>query len=840
MIPAKELYRRAQEFRADYVERAVADATISRERYAGLFDEQQHPRDHGKFATKEGGKGTAQKATQDTPPAAQKAQKAESKSAGMDMLVASVDTLTDDQIKDTYRGVSDGSTREDALVRAALYTAWENRHGEESATATFDSLDGLGGPKPEEPAAPKPFKAQGVAGGQMGLFDAEPSGQKSLFNVVKPAKKGKAKPASRDDLLAGISGKLKAHLKDKETVSQADLSTKFQGESLDGQKSLFRRTGQVERYDLQAGISGKLVERYDMRGQRDLFTGGERRSSKVQGKLKWVTIGGHAEGGKQHVGGNAVQIDGNGTIVGGNVPKEWQGTHISKAGKKDTTPKRGSPVEVATKKLGNRWYSMATLPDGTNVTRSHEDKDEATKRAGKDIDAAGHHVAGDGAPPITAKDVLKNTVDDTTNRAAEDATEIARGIPQIQPQPATAQLPNAPPALVNPLPQSADTRKPRTTGLTAAPAPGSPGLMRVADLKRSPERFQYKLNVDANGVTTQFKDVKFNPELAGSLAVWQDPKSGETFVVNGHHRHELAERSGFDGEMMVYHMDAANEQEARAKGALMNIAGGNGTAVDAAKYFRESGQSPDSLKEDGVSLTAGLTQDAIALAKLSPALFTPLTHGIYRQGRALAIAKHLEDHAAQEELDRIIDQKEDRQPRPVSDHVVEEMGRQMALSARIAAGPQQSKLPGMETTGPKSRSTLAERAEISSAIRRGMTGRLNKFKAVSNSKAAETLGSHNTIDASANRDEANRITGDLDVFDRESVYRGPISDLLNTAAEELANEPSRKNEIIERVAKEVSRYRPGVSGDDSGGDEGGEPGSGERYKPAPGQRDFFR
>jgi hypothetical protein len=59
----------------------------------------------------------------------------------METLVATVETLNDDQIKDSYRGVRDGITREDALVRAALYTAWENRHGGESAETTFDGLD---------------------------------------------------------------------------------------------------------------------------------------------------------------------------------------------------------------------------------------------------------------------------------------------------------------------------------------------------------------------------------------------------------------------------------------------------------------------------------------------------------------------------------------------------------------------------------------------------------------------------------------------------------------------------------------------------------------------------
>jgi hypothetical protein len=371
--------------------------------------------------------------------------------------------------------------------------------------------------------------------------------------------------------------------------------------------------------------------------------------------------------------------------------------------------------------------------------------------------------------------------------------------------------------------------------------PGTIGVMKAADLSRDAKRFQYKLNVDAKGVTSQFKDVKYNPELAGQMAVWTDPETDETFVINGHHRHELAERSGFLGDMAVYHLDATNENEARAKGALINIAGGQGTAIDAAKYFRESGATPEELQADGVSLTKGKTQDALALRKLSPVLFEALALGIYRQGRALAITAHLDDHADQEQIDQMIEKREAKGGPAISDNVVGEMARQMALSARIAGGPQQSRLPGMEGTQDDSRSTLVEKAEITSNIRRGMTGRLNKFKAVSNARAAETLAGHNTIDAAANREEARTIATDLDTFDRESVYRGPISDILNQAAKEMANEPHRKTEIIGAAQSAISRHLGAVPEMDAGAEEGGAPGSGQGgwEGPAPGQRAFF-
>ena len=59
----------------------------------------------------------------------------------MNTLIETVETLTDSQIKMAYRSVQNEATRDAALVRAALYTAWENRHGNESAEKVFDALD---------------------------------------------------------------------------------------------------------------------------------------------------------------------------------------------------------------------------------------------------------------------------------------------------------------------------------------------------------------------------------------------------------------------------------------------------------------------------------------------------------------------------------------------------------------------------------------------------------------------------------------------------------------------------------------------------------------------------
>lgn len=104
------------------------------------------------------------------------------------------------------------------------------------------------------------------------------------------------------------------------------------------------------------------------------------------------------------------------------------------------------------------------------------------------------------------------------------------------------------------------------------------------------------------GVTKELKGVAaWNPILAGIVTAWHDPQDGQSYVINGHHRAELAHRAigkplselmpgmehdpafddgngNYNGAMQVMYLDAADAQSARAMGALSNIAEGRGTA----------------------------------------------------------------------------------------------------------------------------------------------------------------------------------------------------------------------------------------------------------------------
>lgn len=121
-------------------------------------------------------------------------------------------------------------------------------------------------------------------------------------------------------------------------------------------------------------------------------------------------------------------------------------------------------------------------------------------------------------------------------------------------------------------------------------------LISVDELAADPNRFQYKVSniVDREtGTSAELKEVRrFRPEFAGQILVWRDPKDGTNYVVNGHHRFELAKRSGYKGGIPAFFIDARNDQEARAVGALANIAEGRGTAHRRRQVYARIGSGP--------------------------------------------------------------------------------------------------------------------------------------------------------------------------------------------------------------------------------------------------------
>lgn len=319
----------------------------------------------------------------------------------------------------------------------------------------------------------------------------------------------------------------------------------------------------------------------------------------------------------------------------------------------------------------------------------------------------------------------------------------------------------------------------------------------TSSLKIDPKRFQYKVKgIGDKGVGKELKGTNvWNPELGGVLLVWRDPETDTDYVVNGHHRHELAARTG-TGEVNVRYIDAPDAKQARATGALANIAEGRGTALDAAKYLRDSDRDIDHLRDAGVSMSGAIASDAVELTKLSDKAFQAVTNGIIEEPKAVAVAKFLPDHKLQDKLfKKLQDREEDGKDWTIRE--IEQAAKKMARAGKVTQ-------QGTDLFGDfeSEESTFDQEVEIESYISKQLSQEANDFGAVANTRRAERVSeAGNTLAVEENerrRDTAREHAAD---FERESGLRGEVSTAIREFAAELSKAKNRKTrDTIKREA----------------------------------------
>jgi hypothetical protein len=321
-----------------------------------------------------------------------------------------------------------------------------------------------------------------------------------------------------------------------------------------------------------------------------------------------------------------------------------------------------------------------------------------------------------------------------------------------------------------------------------APSPKDVHTVPTGSLKTDAKRFQYKVkDIGEDGVTGELKGVgKWNPELAGALLVWRDPENGQDYVVNGHHRHELANRLGAD-EMNVRYIDAPNAKEARARGALANIAEGRGSAIDAAKYLRDSGQDVEHLRAAGISLAGKVANDATILKNLADKPFQMVTQGTLDEGKAIAVAKHLKDHALQNALFKKLEAREE-EGKDWSNREIETAAKKMNNAGKYVE-------QGQDLFGffEDEKSTFDQEVELESHVGRLLAMEANDYQAVSNQRRADRVAdAGNTLAVDENAKRAKTAADNAATFEREAGLRGPISAAIKEHAAELAAAKTKK------------------------------------------------
>lgn len=340
-----------------------------------------------------------------------------------------------------------------------------------------------------------------------------------------------------------------------------------------------------------------------------------------------------------------------------------------------------------------------------------------------------------------------------------------------------------------------------------------------SDLKMAPEALQYKEEgIGESGTTDQLENVEqWKSEYAKVVAVWRwdDPAADGYpdhepgyYVVDGHHRVELARQLMEDQpaarQMNVMEIEADSPAEARRKGAMMNMATGNGTRIDAAKFLRSADMTVGDLRESGVPINERVVEEGLALSKLAEPLWrSTLEHSRTdgRKGlspmRAVAIGK---SNLSEDEQVDVWQVAQDR------DMNVSEMERLIEIAEGTGGREADAEQAGL--FGEETETNLAEQAEVAdyvlNEIKQDRT-MANALTVRGRAERAEELGV-----AEIETEEAQKIGQRAEMLEQgfQSLWTrsGPINEIISEAADRLRagdNETEVKQDALEQVQQRL-------------------------------------
>jgi hypothetical protein len=309
--------------------------------------------------------------------------------------------------------------------------------------------------------------------------------------------------------------------------------------------------------------------------------------------------------------------------------------------------------------------------------------------------------------------------------------------------------------------------------------PGTVREMKPGEIGFDPSRFQYKINATATtGEVGSLSGVrKWDPNLSGVMAVWKDPGDGKVYVINGHNRLALANRLGAEA-VTVRFLNAATATEARAIGALQNIAEGAGSPMDAAKFFRDTGiRNQQDVEARGLPLGSGQASKGLSLSKLPGDVFNAVVRGDLTVNRGAIIGGSGLDEAKQREVFKMVGSR-----KGIADQTLQELVEHAAASVQRT----QTTMSLFGET-EEAKDNLITRAKLSAFLKAKIAREKRLFSTVSKAKAATSLTEKggNTINQEQSAKVAGEASKALGVFERLKSAAGPISKALNRAADRV-------------------------------------------------------
>lgn len=322
--------------------------------------------------------------------------------------------------------------------------------------------------------------------------------------------------------------------------------------------------------------------------------------------------------------------------------------------------------------------------------------------------------------------------------------------------------------------------------------PARTARVDAAKLKVDADTFQFKSGGDHTGVTDRLRGVQqWNPLAAGKVMVWEN-KAGEQFIGDGHQRTGLAKRLMSEGHapikmdaIVLKEADGWTPKDVRAYAAVKNMHESSGQSLDMAKVMRER---PDLVK-GSLPISDAKIKEAKALSKLSDPAFKSVTGGMIKPEVAAAVGELVGD--ATRHADLLAEMKKAN----VASGQHARVYTQQALAAKTLTETTSS-LFGEETT---TRTLLKERA---AALDKALT-QLKSDKRIFGlleREAANIEGAGNKLAHETNQARATDAGKLAEMVEKLSQTRGPVSSMLDKAAEAIA-----KGESPAKAARQFVR-----------------------------------
>jgi hypothetical protein len=320
--------------------------------------------------------------------------------------------------------------------------------------------------------------------------------------------------------------------------------------------------------------------------------------------------------------------------------------------------------------------------------------------------------------------------------------------------------------------------------------------MRVAEINTTelnldPKRFQYKLvhNLGATGSLSGIDS--WNIYLSGIVLVWEE--FDHIYVVNGHNRVTLAKKLGVQ-KVLCRFIEASTHVEARLVGALANIAEGQGTPIDAAKFFRDSSYTVKDVKDFGINPRLKIVQDGLSLSNLVSFLFDKVITGTIPIDKGVILGS-----VGKEEQLEVWELIKDKQvSTPALDEIIANVlnpvaGQMSLLNLYIDSSDELMRL------------------ELIALVRVKLQRSKKLLHLVSdNSQFLESIG--NNLNHTGNTSTGELTHHVLQIFDQLKNQHGPVSDILNKGVESKKSGQSMAdvvsncvNELIAAIPKMIQK-----------------------------------